>query len=102
MPTAPSNFTIHENQLAEALAQLSPDVERHRKGRGLRRERCVSYWDEDILEAGLQCEAMDVDGNGVKSGPGKQELDESGEAAELMRVKPFTSEAVPARIGLDA
>ncbi|MCJ1400099.1 hypothetical protein MMC11_003302 [Xylographa trunciseda] len=29
---------------------LSPDVERHRKGRGPKRERCISYWDRDIRE----------------------------------------------------
>ncbi|MCJ1395373.1 hypothetical protein MMC18_008257 [Xylographa bjoerkii] len=33
---------------AEALP-LSPEVERYRKGRGPRRERCTSYWDGDIV-----------------------------------------------------
>lgn len=36
------------------IVQLSPDVERYRKGRGKgrgrrERKRCGSYWDEDIL-----------------------------------------------------
>ena len=53
MPTARRDFTILEDQLSEALAQLSPDVERHRKGRGPKRERCMSYWDNDILQPGL-------------------------------------------------
>ncbi len=55
------DFTIHEDQLAEALAQLSPDVARHRKGRGPQRERCMSYWDEDILQPGSPCVPMDTD-----------------------------------------
>ncbi|MCJ1431460.1 hypothetical protein MMC27_000813 [Xylographa pallens] len=28
---------------------LSPGVEKYRKGRGPRRERCISYWDRDIV-----------------------------------------------------
>ena len=45
MPNVRRDFTIHEDKLADALAQLSPDVERHRKGKGPKRERCMSYWD---------------------------------------------------------
>ena len=76
MPTSRRDFTIHEDQLAEALAQLSPDVERHRKGKGPRRERCMSYWDEDILRPGLQCVPMDVDSFGESAGKGKEVLGE--------------------------
>lgn len=61
MPTASNDFTIHEDQIAEALAQLSPDVERHRKGRGPKRERCLSYWDQDILQPSSQCMPTDMD-----------------------------------------
>lgn len=42
-------FTIYED---DDVAQLSPGVERHRKGRGPKRERCVSYWDEDVIGRG--------------------------------------------------
>ena len=93
-PTGPRrrDFTIHEERIAGALAQLSPDVERHRRGRGPRRERCVSYWDEDILHG----EAMDVDGNGIDEmmmRKGRRVLGESKEAVELTREKPFVEEA---------
>ena len=72
--TARKDFTIREDQLAEALTQLSPDVERHRKGRGPRRARCMSYWDEDILQTGSQCVPMDVDDNVGTMGEVKQVL----------------------------
>lgn len=72
--TARKDFTIREDQLTEALTQLSPDVERHRKGRGPRRARCVSYWDEDILQTGSQCVPMDVDDNDGAMGEVKQVL----------------------------
>lgn len=93
-PTGPRrrDFTIHEERIAGALAQLSPDVERHRRGRGPRRERCVSYWDEDILHG----EAMDVDSNGIDEmmmRKGRRVLGESKEAVELTREKPFVEEA---------
>ena len=94
-PTALKDFRIHEDQVAEALAHLSPGVERHRKGRGPRRERCISYWDEDILPPGLQCESMDVDGKDETMRKGKQVLGESKEA-----VQPTTEKLVAKRRGL--
>ena len=72
-----TNFTIREDQLTGALAQLSPDVERHRKGRGPKRERCMSYWDEDILPPDSPCAAMDVDNNSKMPGKAQQEFGES-------------------------
>ena len=74
--TARKDFTIREDQLAEALTQLSPDVERHRKGKGPRRARCMSYWDQDILQPGSQCVPMDIDDNDGTMGKGKQVLGE--------------------------
>ena len=74
--TARKDFTIREDQLAEALTQLSPDVERHRKGRGPRRARCMSYWDQDILQPGSQCVPMEMDDNDGTMGKGKQVLGE--------------------------
>ncbi|KAL8925586.1 MAG: hypothetical protein Q9172_002156 [Xanthocarpia lactea] len=41
-------FDIHEDESSEGLVELSPSVEKYRKGRRPKRERCVSYWDEDI------------------------------------------------------
>ncbi|KAL9102683.1 MAG: hypothetical protein Q9163_002205 [Psora crenata] len=55
-PTSPGtrptvrDFTVPEDTLISALANLSPSVELRRKGRRPQRERCVSYWDEDILD----------------------------------------------------
>ena len=48
-PKAGKDFTIHDDELVQALAGLSPLVERHRKGRGPKRERCGSYFDEDFM-----------------------------------------------------
>ena len=67
MSTAHRDFTIHEDHINEALAQLSPDVERHRKGRGPKKERCMSYWDEDILQPSF----IDVNGHGESMGKAK-------------------------------
>ena len=42
-----TGFDILED---EYIAKLSPSVERFRKGRGRgKKERCGSYWDQDIL-----------------------------------------------------
>ncbi|KAL9603588.1 MAG: hypothetical protein Q9219_001091 [cf. Caloplaca sp. 3 TL-2023] len=40
---------IYEDSTAEPLVELSPGVERYRKGQRPPRERCASYWDRDIL-----------------------------------------------------
>ena len=44
------NFTIRKDNLIDAFTKLSPPVECHRKGRGPRRERCRSYFDENVVE----------------------------------------------------
>ena len=81
---AGKDFTIHGAQLAEALAQLSPDVERHRKGRGPRRERCMSYWDEDILPLGSSSLTVDMETNNVAVRKGKNVLGDSQTKACLI------------------
>lgn len=88
MLNARRDFTVHEDQLAEALAQLSPDVERHRKGRGPKRERCMSYWDEDILQVD-----DDDDDHGEAMVKGKQVLGESKQVVELTTERPFVKVA---------
>ena len=103
-PTAQASttkdFTIHEDQLVDALANLSPDVERHRKSRRPRRERCVSYWDDDILSPESSCHPsanppsspMDVDvGKSLRKG--REVLGESSMSNELCTEKPFIDEA---------
>ena len=92
---ASRDFTIHEDQLAEALAQLSPDVARHRKGRGPKRERCMSYWDEDILQPGSPCVPMDTDDGGeiIGRGKGKQVLNELEQTVEPTTERPFAKKA---------
>lgn len=46
------DITVHKDQLVGTLAELSPLVERHRKGRRPKRERCMSYFDKDVIEIG--------------------------------------------------
>ena len=87
LPSLRPNFTIREDQLTGALAQLSPDVERHRKGRGPKRERCVSYWDEDIIPPASPCVAMDVGNHSEMPGKGRQELGESKKTVQSMKDK---------------
>ena len=96
MSTVRSDFTVHEDHLAEALAHLSPHVERHRKGRGPKRERCMSYWDEDIVQpasSGLPMEVDDDDHRGETIGNGKQILCESQKTDKLATERPFVKEA---------
>ena len=102
VPTACGDFTIHEDQVAKALAQLSPHVELHRKGRGPRRERCTSYWDEDILKPGSQCVPMDVDSYGEMTGKGKLVLAETKQAVQLRAEKPFSKKAESASFQIKA
>lgn len=45
---ATTPFTIHEDNWPSDLSPLSANVELHRKGRSPRRERCASYWDDDL------------------------------------------------------
>ena len=102
VPTSCGDFTIHEDQVAKALAQLSPHVELHRKGRGPRRERCTSYWDEDILKPGSQCVPMDVDSNGEMTGNGKLVLVETKQAVQLRAEKLFSKKAESASFQIKA
>lgn len=79
------DFTIHDDELAGALAKLSPQVERHRKGRGPKRERCKGYFDEDVVDL-----------------KGRKLLGESAQSSELTKVQPFLGEAADAAFGFRA
>ncbi|KAL9576583.1 MAG: hypothetical protein Q9212_006978 [Teloschistes hypoglaucus] len=49
------HFDIYEdNESSDDLAELSPRVEQYRKGHRPRRDRCASYWDEDILKENVE------------------------------------------------
>ena len=51
-PQTPQGSDLHSNNdKGDVLKDLSPLVEVQRKGKraGIKRERCASYWDEDIL-----------------------------------------------------
>lgn len=87
------DFTICDDQVADALAQLSPDVELRRKGRRPKRERCTSYWDEDILQPESPCSPMKVDENAVPVRDGRKILGESHLTLELTKVRPFVEGA---------
>ncbi|MCJ1459301.1 hypothetical protein MMC28_009678 [Mycoblastus sanguinarius] len=80
---ASKDFTVHDDQLADALSQLSPDVERHRKGRGPKRERCLNYWDEDILQPGSLYLPMEADSGDVDASKRTQALGESKQSNEM-------------------
>ena len=91
---AGKDFTIHDDELVQALAELSPLVERHRKGCGPKRERCRSYCDEDFVQdifPGAYRDNKNEDGiilmNETKV------LGESKQCAELTNSKPFAVEA---------
>ena len=42
-------FDFCEDEQPTGLVELSPHVERHRKGKGPKKERCPSYMDQDVL-----------------------------------------------------
>ena len=84
------NFTIHEDQLAGTLAELSPLVERHRKGRGPKRERCMSYFDKDVIKIGSPGKPKGIENSGgVGISNGRRVLGESKNSTELTRERPF-------------
>ena len=88
------DFTIHDDELVQALADLSPLVERHRKGCGPKRERCRSYFDEDFLQGISPGTYGDEKGDsGIMLKNGTQVLGEARESAELTKSKPFMEEA---------
>ncbi|KAI4196884.1 MAG: hypothetical protein LQ350_006253 [Teloschistes chrysophthalmus] len=76
------DFDIYEDSPSDDLAELSPRVEKHRKGNRPRRDRCASYWDEDILKENVEEAAAD---KGWEKGK-RQVL---GELPELTKAKVF-------------
>ncbi|KAL9129618.1 MAG: hypothetical protein Q9217_001974 [Psora testacea] len=90
------DFTVHEDVLTSALAKLSPSVELHRKDRRPKRERCVSYWDEDVLGP----ESPAYPGELMKKG--KSVLGQSAQSEALTQEKPFTEEARGAKFAFEA
>ena len=91
---AGKDFTIHDDELVQALAELSPLVERHRKGCGPKRERCRSYFDEDFVQdisPGAYRDKKDDDGVMLKNET--KVLGESKQSAKLTKSKPFVKEA---------
>ncbi|KAI4264455.1 MAG: hypothetical protein L6R42_000447 [Xanthoria sp. 1 TBL-2021] len=58
-------FDIYEDECSHELVELSPTVEKYRKGRRPKRERCVSYWDDDVLPslAGQTDASEETDGD---------------------------------------
>ena len=91
---AGKDFTIHDDELVQALAELSPLVERHRKGCGPKRERCRSYFDEDFVQNISPGAYRDKqNNNGIVLKNETKVLCESEQSAELTRSKPFAEEA---------
>ena len=93
-PKPGENFTIHDDELVQALAGISPLVERHRKGRGPKRERCGSYFDEDFMRDVSPGAYRDNTNNeNVMLENGTKVLSKSKQSAELTKSKPFLEEA---------
>ena len=91
---AGKDFTIHDDELVQALAELSPLVERHRKGCGPKRERCRSYFDEDFVQdISLGAYGDKKNDNGIMLKNERKVLCESKQSAELTKSKPFAEEA---------
>ncbi len=44
--------TVHDDDQRMSVKPLSPDVQKYRKKRTPKRERCLSYWDTDIFQDG--------------------------------------------------
>ncbi|KAL8881300.1 MAG: hypothetical protein Q9192_007824 [Flavoplaca navasiana] len=42
-------FDIYADESSDEMIELSPTVEKYRKGRRPKRGRCISYWDHDVL-----------------------------------------------------
>ena len=95
LPSPRINFTIREDQLTGALAQLSPDVERHRKGRGPKRERCMSYWDEDIVPPASPCAVMHVGSHSKMPRKGRQWSGESRQTVQSKKEESVVEYAGP-------
>ena len=93
-PKAGKDFTIHDDKLAQALAGLSPLVERHRKGRGPKRERCGSYFDEDFIQNVSPAAYKDkMNNESIMLKNRTKVLSESNQSAELTNSNPCMEEA---------
>jgi hypothetical protein len=82
------------------MPPLSPNVELHRKGRSPKKERCASYWDDDLW-IGIGDEPDGAFGSEGEDEPrkGKKVLGVSGRSEELTREKPFVDQADGAPFG---
>ncbi|KAL8720961.1 MAG: hypothetical protein Q9225_002243 [Loekoesia sp. 1 TL-2023] len=74
-------IVVSADDTSDQAVELSPCVERYRKGRGPKRERCASYWDTDVLP-----ELANTPGERAKEQNGRHVL---GELPSLTRVKGF-------------
>ncbi|MCJ1483749.1 hypothetical protein MMC06_003917 [Schaereria dolodes] len=87
---------VRDNE-GNGLPKLSPLVECHRKGRGPKRERCLSYFDEDILPELRQPLASvggcDANIGGEEGKKGRRVLSGSEYRRTLTKQEALTEEA---------
>ena len=81
------DFTVNEDALVSALAKLSPSVEIQRKAHRPKRERCFSYWDEDVLDPESPAHPAKLLRNG------KRVLEPCAESEALTKDEAFVEEA---------
>ncbi len=91
------DFIIYEDETSENHVELSPSVERFRKGRRPPRERSGSYWDRDILP-GLKDRSRDMEEMGDEK-DGRQVL---GDLPLLTKAKGFVEGVENAKFDLSA
>ncbi|KAI4209484.1 MAG: hypothetical protein LQ351_007615 [Letrouitia transgressa] len=105
-PRNRASFAIHDEVSVLPSSEISPNVECHRKGHGTRRERCASYWDEDIFpnnrttptktsQPDSKKEEDPGEGQGdagslIRNGKGRAVLVETAASDELTKAKPFS------------
>ncbi|KAL9015001.1 MAG: hypothetical protein Q9173_000356 [Seirophora scorigena] len=78
------SFEIYEDETCEEVVELSPSVQQYRRGRGPKRERCMSYWDNDIVPNAIA-------GTEKKSGEGREKVARQvlGDIPALTKAKGF-------------
>lgn len=90
------SFEIYEDETCEEVLELSPSVQQYRRGRGPKRERCMSYWDNDIVPSAIA-------GTEKKRGEGTERVARQvlGDIPALTKAKGFVQGAENAKFDFE-